>query len=230
MKRNIVIAAVTAAALIGGGTVTAVAVGGESGTGGTSRASEASGASGASGDGQGAVSRTVEDGQAAGTKVTAAQAIAAALKDTSGTAVSAELDDEDDEGEAASWDVDVLGGDGTWHSVRIDPADGSVLGSHTDDDEDDTGEVRAALKGGSVTAAEAARAVAGKGTVTSVDLDDDGRDKGWEVETRTSGEGEREWRVDLGSGKVTADRDDDSDHDDHDDHDGSDDAGDSDDD
>ncbi|MGV9280846.1 PepSY domain-containing protein [Streptomyces sp. NPDC003730] len=200
MKRNIVIAAVTAAALIGGGTATALA------TTGDDDRREA----------------PVDSGEAAA-KVTAAEAVASALKDTPGTAVTAELDDEagasDDDGddgddgrERAAWEVDVLSGDGAWHSVRVDPATGKVLGSERDD-EDDTAEVRAALKGTSVDAAEAAKAAAGHGTVLSVELDEDGHHgdgkPAWEVETRAAGkDGQdgRDWRVDTGTGKVTADR------------------------
>ncbi|MGW3523985.1 PepSY domain-containing protein [Streptomyces olivaceus] len=244
MRRNIVIAAVTAAALIGGGTATALATAEDDGRGTAPRADvsvsddggvrdEADGGDGDRRNGPGA----------SAAKVTAAEAIAAALRDTPGTAVSAELDDgddaddrdgddddRDDRRERAAWEVDVLSGDGTWHSVRVDPASGKVLGSHADDDEadDDAAEARAALKGASVTAAEAAQAAAGKGTVTSVDLDDDGGDgadrskAAWEVETRASGQGERDWRVDLKTGEVTADRDDDGSHaDDADDRDGS---------
>ncbi|MGV9390340.1 PepSY domain-containing protein [Streptomyces olivaceus] len=263
MRRNIVIAAVTAAALIGGGTATALATAEDDGRGTAPRAdvsvSDDGGvrdeADGRDGDGD----RRNGPG-ASSAKVTAAEAIAAALRDTPGTAVSAELDDaddaddrdgddddRDDRRERAAWEVDVLSGDGTWHSVRVDPASGKVLGSHADnaddEDEDDAAEARAALKGASVTAAEAAQAAAGKGTVTSVDLDDDGDDDSgdgadrskaaWEVETRASGQGERDWRVDLKTGEVTADRDDDGSHaDDSDDRDGSgsDDADDSDDD
>ncbi|MFC8306070.1 PepSY domain-containing protein [Streptomyces olivaceus] len=255
MRRNIVIAAVTAAALIGGGTATALATTGDDGRGTAPRAdvsvSDDDGvrdeADGRDGDGD----RRNGPG-ASSAKVTAAEAIAAALRDTPGTAVSAELDDgddrdgddddRDDRRERAAWEVDVLSGDGTWHSVRVDPASGKVLGSHADDAAD-AAEARAALKGASVTAAEAAQAAAGKGTVTSVDLDDDGDDDSgdgadrskaaWEVETRASGQGERDWRVDLKTGEVTADRDDDGSHaDDADDRDGSgsDDADDSDDD
>ncbi|MGV9985698.1 PepSY domain-containing protein [Streptomyces olivaceus] len=247
MRRNIVIAAVTAAALIGGGTATALATSGDDGRGTAPRADvsvsddggvrdEADGRDGDRRNGPGASSA----------KVTAAEAIAAALRDTPGTAVSAELDDadEDDDGdrdgdddrddrrERAAWEVDVLSGDGTWHSVRVDPASGKVLGSHADaaDEEDDDAAARAALKGASVTAAEAAQAAAGKGTVTSVDLHDDGdsgdgadrSEAAWEVETRASGQGERDWRVDLKTGEVTADRDDEgSPADDADDRDGS---------
>ncbi|WP_121749244.1 PepSY domain-containing protein [Streptomyces sp. E2N166] len=217
MKRNIVIAVVTAAALIGGGTATALATTGDDDPGTTRqtdvRASDDDGtrdddADDADDRGD---SPDRDDDRVSSAKVTAADAIASALKKTPGTAVSAELDDEDgdDDGERAAWEVDVLAGDGTWHSVRIDPADGKVLGSETDD-EDDTDEVRAALKGSSVDAAEAAKAAAGHGTVTSVELDDDGHygdgKAAWEVETRSSGKGERDWRVDLKTGKVTADR------------------------
>jgi len=156
-------------------------------------------------------------------KVSAGDAVASALREAPGTAVSAELDDEDgdDDGERAAWEVDVLAGDGTWHSVRIDPSSGKVLGSQTEseDDTDDTAEVRAALKGTSVDAAEAAKAAAGHGTVTSVELDDDDHGGGraaWEVDTRTSGKAEQDWRVDGKTGKVTADRPDDSGSDDSD--------------
>ncbi|MFF1274590.1 PepSY domain-containing protein [Streptomyces marokkonensis] len=206
MKRNIVIAVVTAAALVGGGTATAIAVSGDDDGGPASvertekRAGDDDGRDdrGRDDDGRGDDRDDRDDRRPSG-EVTAADAIAAALKHTPGTAVSAELDDDGD------WEVEVLGrGDGR-HSVRVDPGSGRVLGA-SEDDEDDAGEVRAALKGTSVTAQEAAKAAAAEGTVVSVDLDDD---QGWEAETRASGGGERDWRVDLGSGKVTADRDDD---------------------
>ncbi|MFE1240247.1 PepSY domain-containing protein [Streptomyces tendae] len=240
MKRNIVIAAVTAAALVGGGTATALATTGDDDRGATPRAdvsvSDDGGVRDEADDRDDGAARDDDAARAASAKVTAADAVAAALADTPGTAVSAELDDEDDEQdgdddgddrrERAAWEVDVLSGDGTWHSVRVDPATGKVLSSERDDDEDDTAEVRAALKGTSVDAAEAAKAAAGHGTVTSVELDDDG-DHGdgkaaWEVETHASGKGEQDWRVDPKTGKVTADRSDDA-HGSHD----SDDAGDS---
>ncbi|MFE1584970.1 PepSY domain-containing protein [Streptomyces sp. NPDC058737] len=223
MKRNIVIAAVTAAALIGGGTATALATTGDDDKDATPRADVSVSDVSVSDDGgvrDEADDRDDDAARAASAKVTAADAIAAALADTPGTAVSAELDDEDDDGdddgddrrERAAWEVDVLSGDGTWHSVRVDPATGKVLGSERDDDEDDTAEVRAALKGASVDAAEAAKATAAAGhaTVTSVELDEDGHygdgKPAWEVETQASGKGEQDWRVDPRTGKVTADR------------------------
>ncbi|MET9772657.1 PepSY domain-containing protein [Streptomyces sp. NPDC006367] len=195
MKRNIVIAAVTAAALLGGGTATALATTGDD-------------------DPDTGTSRQADDARAVPVKVSAADAIASALREAPGTAVSAELDgddgdDGDDPDERTAWEVDVLAGDGTWHSVRIDPGTGKVLGSETDD-EDDTAEVRAALKGTSVDAAEAAKAAAGHGTVTSVELDEDGHygdgKPAWEAETRSSsGEDGQDWRIDAKTGKVTAD-------------------------
>jgi uncharacterized membrane protein YkoI len=208
MKRNIVIAAVTAAALIGGGTATALATTGDEGPArqaANTRMSDDDGRDDQ--DGADAQDEREDAARAASAEVTASEAIASALKHTSGTAVSAELDDEDDSGKTA-WTVDVLSGDNTWHSVRIDPSNGKVLGSNTDD-EDDTAQVRAALKGSSVTAEEAAKAAAGKGTVTSIDLDEDGKNKSWEAETSKSGSAEQDWKIDTSTGKITADRSDD---------------------
>lgn len=202
MKRNIVIAVVTAAALVGGGTATALAVAGdEDDSTSVTRTDDDRDDRGEDrsddrdGDDDGAV-RAAAPGD-----VTAAEAITAALKHTPGTAVSAELDD-------GSWEVDVLAEGDTWHTVRIAPDSGKVLGAQKDD-EDDAAEVRAALKGASVTAEDAAKAAAAKGTVVSVDLDDDGGDKGWEAETRASGGDARDWNVDPKTASVTPDRDDD---------------------
>jgi uncharacterized membrane protein YkoI len=213
MKRNIVIAAVTAAALIGGGTATALATTGDDQ--GSARQAANTRLSDDDGrddqDGADAQDDRDDDARAASADVSAPEAIASALKHTSGTAVSAELDDEDDSGKVI-WKVDVLSGDNSWHSVSVDPSNGKVLGSHTDD-EDDTAQVRAALKGASVTAEEAAKAAGGKGTVTSVDLDEDGKSKSWEAETHKSGGAEQDWRIDLTTGKITADQDQDDDQD-----------------
>ncbi|GGX42001.1 PepSY domain-containing protein [Streptomyces fructofermentans] len=219
MKRNIVIATIAAAALVGGGTATALAVTGDDDAGvkqssvrvadddrtddrddrdgdGTDRAE----------DRDGTDDRAENAAEAKAAKVTAADAITAALKSVRGTAVSAELDDE---GSSLVWDVDVLTQGGNRHSVQVDPGNGKVLGSHADtaDDADDAADdsrARAALKDASVTAAEAAEAAAAKGTVVSVDLDDD-RAAGWEAETTGADGTERDWTVDLRTAKVTAD-------------------------
>lgn len=223
MKRNIVIAVVTAAALIGGGTATAIALSGDDETPTTTHPVEALGSDDdrddRDDDGDDRDDRDDlddDDALALSAKVNAADAVAAALEHRPGTAVSVEMDDDGDDDRdhrsKAAWEVDILGKGDTWYSVWIDPNTGKVLGSEVDNDDDDAGEVRAALKGTSVTAGQAAKAAAAKGTVTSVDLDDDDRDdRGWEVETVTSGDDDREWLVDLNSGKVTADDDDDRD-------------------
>ncbi|NGO44025.1 PepSY domain-containing protein [Streptomyces ureilyticus] len=245
MKRNIVIATIAAAALVGGGTATALAVTSHGGAATTKPSSvrpaddgrdddgrdddgrdDDAGETDARDDGVGdtddrdgdADARDADDGQAddgrtdddavQGTsgKVTAVEAISSALRHTPGTAVSADLDAEDDGGPAV-WDVDILAKGSTWHSVQIDPATGKVLGSHVEhEDGNDTAQVRAALKGSSVSAEEAAKAAAAKGTVTSVDLDEDGKSKAWDAETRASGGAEREWNVDLKTAQVTADK------------------------
>ncbi|MEV5931977.1 PepSY domain-containing protein [Streptomyces sp. NPDC052079] len=196
MKRNIVIAVVAAAALVGGGTATAI--GGSGGEDGGSGSGSVSSPAVRAGDDDGG--RDDRDERAV-SGVTAADAIAAALKHTPGTAVSAELDDD------GSWEVEVLGRGDDWRSVRVDPGSGKVLGAWADY-EDDAGEVRAALKGASVSAQEAAEVAGAKGTVVSVELDDDG-DLGWEAETRGSSGGERDWRVDVRSGEVSVERGDD---------------------
>ncbi|NGO10749.1 PepSY domain-containing protein [Streptomyces sp. HC44] len=219
MKRNIVIATVAAAALVGGGTATALAVTSDDGAASTKPSSvrpadDSRDDDGRDDDAARDDSRTGVEGadgadddgtQVTSSKITAAEAIGSALRHTPGTAVSADLDDEDDGG-AVFWDVDVLAKDSAWHSIQIDPATGKVLGSHVEH-EDDTAQVRAALKGTSVSAEEAAKAAAAKGTVTSVDLDEDGPSKAWDAETRAAkGSTEREWNVGLKTATVTADK------------------------
>ncbi|WP_020122745.1 PepSY domain-containing protein [Streptomyces canus] len=186
MKRNIVIATLTAAALATGGTVAAFASGNDEAT---------------------ATQRQAN----AGAKVTAAEAIAAALKHTPGTAVSADLDDDG----ADAWEVSVVKGDGSESEVRIAPDSGKVLGAQRDteddtdtDDTDDRAEL-AAVKGAHTDAREAALAAAAKGTVTEVGLDDDNGTVAWSADTVKDGR-QGEWKVALDSGKVTQDRDDDA--------------------
>ncbi|MEU8750696.1 PepSY domain-containing protein [Streptomyces chartreusis] len=207
MKRNIVIATVAAAALIGGGTVAAYAAAGDDDGAATQRQSSVRIADDRDDSAEDAAEDRADDrdddsvevrSDAAGAKVTAADAIAAALKHTPGTAVGADLDDDS----SRAWEVSVVKADGTDHDVRVSASDGKVLGAHRDDDDDDAREDLAALKGADVDAREAALAAAAKGTVTDVDLDDDGP-AAWSVET-TKGE----WKVDLRTGKVTQDLDD----------------------
>ena len=71
---------------------------------------------------------------------------------------------------------DVVKGDGTGYNVRIAPDTGKVLGAQRDTDDDSDGDDRAelaALKGSEDGRPEAALAAAAKGTVTEVGIDDD---------------------------------------------------------
>jgi uncharacterized membrane protein YkoI len=211
MKRNIVIATLTAAALATGGTVAAFAAGDGEATA-TQRQTTTS-AQAATDRGDAADDRdddATEDRTAVrGADVTAAEAIAAALKHTPGTAVSADLDDDG----ADAWKVSVVKGDGTEYDVRIAPDSGKVLGAQRDTDDDNDSDDRAelaAVKGAKTDAREAALAAAHKGTVTEVGIDDDNGTVAWSAET-VKGNGHSEWNVALDTGKVTQDRDDDGD-------------------
>ncbi|QJT04134.1 PepSY domain-containing protein [Streptomyces asoensis] len=193
MKRKLVIAAVTASVVIGGGAAVAFADDDAQTGAPKARAAEQVAADRATGS-------TVSS-----SKATAAEAIAAALRHTPGTAVGA--DREDDGAEAGTWHVDVVEADGVEQTVAVSPHTGKVVGVHrdTDDDGDDDGrEDLAELKGADVDAREAALAVAAKGAVTDVDLDDDDRATVWSVDTAKAGE----WQVDVRTGKVTQELDD----------------------
>lgn len=223
MKRNIVLATVAAAALIGGGTVAAYAGSGDDGASprqsdirvADDRDDAPKGDTDDRDDAQDDRDDARDDreeaaAQARGADVTAAEAIAAALERTPGTAVSAELDDDG----SRVWEVTVVKADGTEHDVRVSAGDGKVLSDRRDEDGDDDGRTDlAALKGSTVDAREAAEAAAAKGTVVEIDLDDDGPAV-WKAET-TKGE----WNVDLKSGTVTAHHDDAGQDDDRDDRD-----------
>ncbi|MET7656137.1 PepSY domain-containing protein [Streptomyces sp. NPDC005486] len=208
MKRKLVIAAVAASVVIGGGTAVAFA-----------DDEERTGASQVRVAEQVATDRD-EVSKVSSSEVTAAEVIGAALRHTPGTAVGA--DREDDGADAGTWHVDVVGADGVERTVAVSPDTGEVVGVHRDTDEgedaddaddkddrddragDDDREDLAALKGASVDAREAALAVAAKGAVTDVDLDDDDRVTVWSVDTAKSGE----WQVDVRTGEVAQELDD----------------------
>ncbi|WP_425829485.1 PepSY domain-containing protein [Streptomyces fractus] len=196
-RRTTVISAIAAVALLGGGTATAVAVSDDDGS------SSATKSSVRVKDDDGVSDAQEEANEAKGAKVSAEDAIAAALKHTPGTAVGADLDSDDGR---LVWEVDVIGSGATWQHVDVDPGTGKVLGSHTErDDDDSAARVAAVLKDASTSAEDAARAAAPKGTVTSVDADDDGAVKVWEVETTSPNGAQHDWHVDLRSGAVTVD-------------------------
>ncbi|WP_433919532.1 PepSY domain-containing protein [Streptomyces canus] len=213
MKRNIVIATLTAAALATGGTVAAFAAGDDEATATQRQTSTSAQAATDRDDADDAADDRDDDAEdrtaVRGADVTAAEAIAAALKHTPGTAVSADLDDDG----ADAWKVSVVKGDGTEYDVRIAPDSGKVLGAQRDTDDDQDGDDRAefaAVKGAKTDAREAALAAAHKGTVTEVGIDDDHGTVAWSAET-VKGTGHGEWNIALDTGKVTQDRDDDGD-------------------
>ncbi|GAA2999087.1 PepSY domain-containing protein [Streptomyces fulvorobeus] len=203
MKRNIAIAAVTAAVLVGGGAVATAAfaddddkAGGERGT------------------------------AAAGAVITVDEATAAALRTVPGTVTDAELDDEDDAGRLV-WDLAVYGSDKVWHDVTVDAYKAKVLSDREDANDDDR-DARAP-RSADVSLKDAADAALAEraGTVTSVDLDDDDDDRRggaprWDVDVRGKDGKGYELTVDARNGNVTVERDDqkdDQDDDQDDDHD-----------
>ncbi|MEV3855257.1 PepSY domain-containing protein [Streptomyces sp. NPDC050095] len=194
-RRTTVISAVTAVALLGGGAATAVAVSG-------SDSDAARSSVHVEDDG---VSDAQENAaEAKGAEVKAEDAIAAALKNTRGVATGADLDSDDGR---LVWEVDIAGADHRWHHVDVDPGTGKVLGSHVSRDGDgDPARVAKALQNVPTSARDAALAGAAKGTVTSVDADDDGSVRVWEVETTSANGAQQDWHVDVRSGAVTPDR------------------------
>ncbi|MCQ8832285.1 PepSY domain-containing protein [Streptomyces malaysiensis] len=194
MKR-IVIASVAAAALLTGGTAFAVAGGGNDGAQSTSTATQ-----------------TTDAPAPTTTRASLSDVAHAALKAVPGTLDSIDR-------EHGRWEADVLGKDGKWHEVTLDASNAKVIGQHIDRDTDaeDSAEARA-LRNADVSAIEAARKAASRGTVTSVEFDDD-RTPAWEVET-VKNHKERDLNVDAHSGKVTQapadDHDGDDDHGDDD--------------
>lgn len=225
MKRNVVIATVAAAALIAGGTATAVAIGSEDGTAAASSSSPAQGqqAEGvalhenAQGQDDGRDGDDAREANAA--SVTAQQAAAAALKAVPGTVTEVDLDDDES---GVAWDVNVLGKDGKWHDITVGADKAEVRGQHVDQDDDgDEGKdrVRSVLNDASVDIAQAAEKAAAHGTVVSVELDgpDHGKKLAWEAETVTKDGAEHHVTVDPGSGAVSNAPSDDDGHDGDDD-------------
>ncbi|MGW6741496.1 PepSY domain-containing protein [Streptomyces sp. NPDC055025] len=221
MKRNLVIAAITAAALIGGGTYTAVAMGG----GGTadpgtpsapvSRPGSPDGSPSSDDSPRPRVSRaepTAEPTAGATAGATAGQAADAALKEVPGTVVSVERDDD----RGGRWEVDLLGEDNRRHELTVG-GDGTVRSDDRHHDDDDDRADRAALRGATVDARQAADAAlaAVPGSVTSIEIDGD-RTGHWEVDVRGEDGRTHELNVHARTGEVTPDRDDDHGDDDHD--------------
>ncbi|MEU5714296.1 PepSY domain-containing protein [Streptomyces sp. NPDC020403] len=195
MKRNIAIATVTAAVLVGGAIAATTALADDDG-GRQDRVSRSTDRT--------TVSRAADD------RVTLERAVAAALEAVPGTVTEAELDDSDGDDGRRVWELDVYGSDKVWHDVTVDAGSGKVVSARDDDGD---GRDRHAPRSASVPLRAAAGAAleAAPGTVTSVDLDDDrDDDRGgaprWEVDVRGEDGREHELRVDASTAVVTTDR------------------------
>ncbi|MGW4626999.1 PepSY domain-containing protein [Streptomyces rubiginosohelvolus] len=227
MKRNVTIAAITAAVLIGGTTAATVAFADSDGD--RDRTSTRSAGSVSLADDRDDRTDDASDDRSDDRAPAAAksagisldQAVTAALKSVPGTVTGAELDrDDDDHNGRAVWELDVRGSDKKWHDVTVDAGNGKVLKTR-DDDNDDRDDH--APRSSAVTLNEAAAAAlkTAPGTITSIDLDDDDDDDNgsrsnvlrWDVDIAGKDGKQHELRVDAKTGKVTVDRDDDGDDD-----------------
>ncbi|MFE4372488.1 PepSY domain-containing protein [Streptomyces sp. NPDC056835] len=232
MKRNLAIAAITMAALIGGGTYTAVAMGGDDGRGtGTATLPTPVAKLGTVSDDSGndILDDSQDDGKdvgkdvgkddrapvqprpaaGSGTGLTASEAAAAALKEYPGAVTSVERDDDGDR----HWEIDLFGKDNRRYELRVDAATGTVRVDRDDDGndgDDDHGDDRAASRAASVDVqrATAAALASVPGTVTAAEIDDD--NGGWEIDVRGEDGRTHELHVHAKTGEVTVDSDDDS--------------------
>ncbi|WP_326703467.1 PepSY domain-containing protein [Streptomyces cyaneofuscatus] len=229
MKRNVTIAAVTAAVLIGGTAAATVAFADSDGD--RDRTSTRSASTVSLADERDDRDDRTDDASddrsddrapaaAKSAGISLDQAVAAALKSVPGTVTQAELDrDDDDHNGRTVWELDVRGSDKKWHDVTVDAGNGKVLKTRDDnnDDRDDH-----APRSSAVTLNEAAAAAlkTAPGSITSIDLDDDDDDDGkgsrgnvlrWDVDIAGKDGKQHELHVDAKTGKVTVDRDDDGD-------------------
>ncbi|MEV5577329.1 PepSY domain-containing protein [Streptomyces parvus] len=227
MKRNVTIAAITAAVLIGGTTAATVAFADSDGDRDRTSTRSAGTVSLADDDRDDRTDDASDDrsddrapAAAKSTRISLDQAVAAALKSVPGSVTGAELDrDDDDHDGRAVWELDVRGSDKKWHDVTVDAGNGKLLKTRGDDNDDRDDH---APRSSAVTLNEAAAAAlkTAPGTITSIDLDDDDDDNGrrgevlrWDVDIAGKDGKQHELRVDAKTGKVTVDRDDDGDDD-----------------
>lgn len=232
MKRNVTIAAITAAVLISGTAAATVAFADDDGDRrtGTTAQQPTTGAERSDDrdddrdDRSDDAKETARTAGGKDTRITLDQAVAAALKSAPGTVTAAGLDDDDDEDDhngRTVWELDVYGSDKTWHDVTVDATTGKVLKTREDDDNDDRD--RNAPRSSTVSLKQAADAAlkTAPGSITSIDLDDDDDDDDdrrdnvlrWDVDIAGKDGKQHELHVDAKTGKVTVDRDDDGDDD-----------------
>ncbi|MFB7432077.1 PepSY domain-containing protein [Streptomyces microflavus] len=231
MKRNVTIAAITAAVLISGTAAATVAFADDDSDGrtGTTAQQPTTGAERSDDrdddrddrdDRSDDARETTRTAGGKATRITLDQAVAAALKSAPGTVTEAGLDDDDDDHDGRTvWELDVYGSDKTWHDVTVDATTGKVLKTREDDDNDDRD--RNAPRSSAVSLKQAADAAlkTAPGSITSIDLDDDDDDDDdrrgnvlrWDVDIAGKDGKHHKLHVDAKTGKVTVDRDDDGD-------------------
>ncbi|MGI5348742.1 PepSY domain-containing protein [Streptomyces sp. CA-250714] len=212
MKRKVIIATVAAAALVGGGTATAFGVAGHDSEGKPTAASHSNVRTvehddrdddhgdiddGKDDDRDGGRADKAEDTGAA--DVSFSRAAQSVLKEVPGNISELEMDTDNNK---LVWEADVLGKDNKWHDVRIDATKGNVVHNRVDAHKNDNHSVvRGAKLDADAVGKKAAEET--KGAVTSVSLEDDGRDKGqWEANTVDKKGQEHELVLDGTSGKV----------------------------
>lgn len=229
MKRNVIIASLAAAGVVGGAAIAGTAFADDSGD--TQRPLNAgSSAELVSEDRDDADDRsggTDDNGQSGkgsgdGTSwVSAEQAVKRALQEAPGLAYGLELEDDD-----KVWQVDVLTKDGERRQVDIARNGGDVVDNDRDDDDDDNRRsnerLETALKQAKVSLSDAAKIANERipGTIEEIDLEK--RGSVWKVEfddvDGRDDDDDLELRVNVASGKVTV-HDDDGDDDRDDDQD-----------
>lgn len=225
MKRNVIIASLAAAGVVGGAVIAGSAIADDQDD--RPRPLNAGSSADLSADDQPAKGKD-DDSDESGHKgsstswVSAEQAVERALKEAPGVAYGLELEDDD-----RAWEVDILTRDGENRQIDIARKGGDVLenvleNDRDDDDDDDRREgerLKSALNGASVNLADAARIANEKvpGTIEEIELND--RGKAWKVEFEDvdgRDDDDLELRIDVNSGKATL-LDDDDDRDDRDD-------------
>jgi uncharacterized membrane protein YkoI len=209
MKRKVIIAVAAAAAVIGGGTVAGATLGSDD---------EASGGNGQTVETSTAINPAANDDVADGDASSpddgsaAERAVETALTEAPG--VVTEIERDADDGDAGTWEVGVRGEDGRWHHVRVSQDGTAVVDTSTgDDDQDELDDARRLLNDEGTDIATAIRLAEDHTSATFREADlDDGR---WHVELRGGDGAEYELDIDLATGEITGEEQDQDDNDDN---------------
>ncbi|MEO3749697.1 PepSY domain-containing protein [Streptomyces sp. B6B3] len=221
MKRNVIIAVAAAAAVIGGGSLAGAALGTDDGNTGQASQTLASGevVEGGGADDIGTDDTDTHSDTSADTGTDdaagdAQRAAESALAEAPGVVTSIERDSDD--GQGNGWEVGVWGDDGQWHHLRVSEDGSEVLvsssgGDDSDDDGDDDGsdddgrgldDATVNLLREDGTHVGAAIRIAEDETgaaLREADLEGDH----WHVELRGDDGTEYELNVDLATGEIT---------------------------